>query len=257
MVDTLDLSLDELLTTTRAVRRRLDFDRPVDLDVIEDCLRIALQAPSGSNRQGWHWVVITDIEQRARIAEAYRSAFAEYRAAASHSGGLFATDSGKSGAGTRGRVSRSVEYLAEHLHRVPVLVIACVQSSGSAVLADADQVTMWGSLLPAVWSYMLAARARGLGTAWTDLHLQREQDVAKILDLPEGVAKVHSSRPRTASVQTSASVEGAPRGGAAPRPLVRAIWDRRVGGDQWKGIEKVTANFPWRCAPNPVSPERI
>lgn len=185
MTDAFDLSPDELLTTTRAVRRRLDFDRPVDLEVVRDCVRIALQAPSGSNAQGWHWIVVTDPGQRAKIAELYRSAFVEYRESATHPGGLFPTDPDRSG--VQQRVSRSVEYLAENMHRVPVLLIACVRMSGSAVLPDASQATMWGSLLPAVWSYMLAARARGLGTAWTDLHLRFEQRVAEVLELPDGI----------------------------------------------------------------------
>lgn len=150
MTDTFDLSPDELLTTTRAVRRRLDFDRPVDLEVVRDCVRIALQAPSGSNAQGWHWIVVTDPNQRAKIAELYRSAFDAYRESATHPGGLFPTGPDRSG--VQQRVSRSVEYLAENMHRVPVLLVACVRMSGSAVLRDASQATMWGSLLPAVWS---------------------------------------------------------------------------------------------------------
>lgn len=181
----LNLTSDELLTTTRAVRRRLDLDRPVDLGVIRECVRIALQAPNGSNKQGWHWVVVTDAEQRGRIAERYRSAFDEYRASATGPGQLFAGETDRTTG--PGRVSSSIEYLARNLHRVPVLLIACVQGPGSAVLPDAAGATMWGSLFPAVWSYMLAARSRGLGTVWTDLHLRYEQQVAEILGLPDGI----------------------------------------------------------------------
>lgn len=104
MTALLDLSPDELPTTTRAVRRRLDLERPVDLDLVRECLRVALQAPSGSNAQGWHWVVITDADQRARIAELYRAAFNEYREGATHTGGLFAADVER--APVRQRVSR-------------------------------------------------------------------------------------------------------------------------------------------------------
>lgn len=182
---TLGLSPDELLTTTRAVRRRLDLNRPVELDVVKECVSIALQAPSGSNRQGWHWLVVTDAAQRTRIADLYRAAFDEYRATAVHTGGLFAADGELSAA--QQRTARSVEYLAKNLQHVPVLVIACISAPGSAVLPDTTQASMWGSLFPAVWSYMLAARARGLGTVWTDLHLRYEQDVADILDIPDGV----------------------------------------------------------------------
>lgn len=183
MARTLGLSPDELLTTTRAVRRRLDLDRPVELEVIKDCIDIALQAPSGSNRQGWHWVVIDDEGQRAGIASWYRQAFEEYRNSATHAGGLFAADVSES----RKRIAGSVEYLAENLHRVPVLVIACITAPGSSVLPDVNQASMWGSLFPAVWSYMLAARARGLGTVWTDLHLRYEQQIGEILGIPDGI----------------------------------------------------------------------
>jgi nitroreductase len=144
MSDTIELSPDELLTTTRAVRRRMDFDRPVPLEVIKDCVRIALQAPSGSNRQGWHWIVITDPDQRARLADLYRGAFGEYRDSATHSGGLFAADGRHSS--TQKRIAGSVEYLAQNLHRVPVLLLACITSPSSAVLPDATQASMWGSL---------------------------------------------------------------------------------------------------------------
>ena len=185
MSATLNLSPDELLTTTRAVRRRLDFDRPVELDIVRECVRIALQAPSGSNRQGWHWVVVTDADQRARIAELYLAAFAEYRDTATQPGGLFAAEGER--AAVQKRVSTSIEYLAQNMHRVPIMLIACVQAPGSAVLTDSAQATMWGSLFPAVWSYMLAARARGLGTAWTDLHLRYEREIAEMLGLPDGI----------------------------------------------------------------------
>ena len=191
---TLDLSPDELPTTTRAVRRRLDLSRPVELDVIKECINVALQAPSGSNRQGWHWLVITDPDQRARIAAFYRAAFDEYRTSAVHAGALFAADGEHTAAQQRGehaaaqqRTAASVEYLAKNLQHVPVLVIACITAPGSAVLPDATQASMWGSLFPAVWSYMLAARARRLGTVWTDLHLRHEQDIAEILGIPTGV----------------------------------------------------------------------
>lgn len=185
MAFTLGLSPDELLTTTRAVRRRLDFDRPVELDVVKECVTIALQAPSGSNRQGWHWLIVSDPPQRARIARLYRAAFDEYRTSAAYTGGLFAADTHRSAA--QQRTARSVEYLAHNLQHVPVLVIACITAPGSAVLPDAMQASMWGSLFPAVWSYMLAARARGLGTVWTDLHLRYEQGVAEVLGIPDGV----------------------------------------------------------------------
>lgn len=181
----LDLTPDELLTTTRSVRRRLDFDRPVELDVVRDCLRIALQAPTGSHKQGWRWIVITDPGQRGRIAELYRRAFDDYQRSAVDPGGLFAAEADRSD--VQGRIAGSIAYLAENLHRAPVLLLACIERTGNAVLPDENQATLWGSLLPAVWSYMLAARARGLGTAWTDLHLRYEHEVSEVLGLPENV----------------------------------------------------------------------
>jgi nitroreductase len=146
---------------------------------------VALQAPSGSNRQGWHWIVVSDTDQRLRIAELYRAAFEEYRQAATDGDGLFAANDEHAPA--RARIAASVEYLAENLHRVPVLLLAGITAADNAVLPDATGASMWGSLFPAVWSYMLAARARGLGTVWTDLHLRHEQKVAEILGLPESI----------------------------------------------------------------------
>lgn len=138
----LPLSPDDLLTTTRAVRRRLDFDRPVALDVVHQCLQIALQAPSGSAAQGWAWIVVTDPDQKARIARIYGRAFAEYRATATGPGQLFATHRTAS----TSRLAESVAYLAENLHRAPLLLLTGVRVPGSAVLSDASGATLWGSL---------------------------------------------------------------------------------------------------------------
>jgi nitroreductase len=178
------LTPDELLTTTRSVRRRLDFDRPVPLALVEECLRIALQAPNGSNVQGWHWVVVTDPEKRAAVGDAYRRATEAYLASPGAAGKLFADDPGR--APVQRRVGASVAYLAENMGRAPVLVIPCLKV-GRRGLGSGNQAGLWGSLLPAAWSYMLAARARGLGTAWTTLHLRYEQEVADVLGIPADV----------------------------------------------------------------------
>ncbi len=177
------LNPDELLTTTRAVRKRLDLSRPVPAELIRECLEIALQAPSGSNRQSWHWLVVTDVEQRRAIGEVYRRATAEYLESSGAAGKLYADDPLR--APVQRRVGDSVSYLGEHLGEVPVLVLPCVQVAGG--LPAGNQAGVWGSLLPAAWSYVLAARARGLGTAWTTLHLSYEAEVAEILALPAGV----------------------------------------------------------------------
>jgi nitroreductase len=180
---TLPLSPDELLTTTRTVRKRLDLTRPVPLELVEECLSIALQAPTGSNRQGWHWIVVTDAEQRRLIGEFYGRATEAYLASGGSAAALFADDPQR--APVQQRVGTSVAWLGEHMGEVPVLVIPCIKAG--ARLPDGNQAGLWGSLLPAVWNYMLAARARGLGTAWTTLHLEYEAEVAEVLGLPSGV----------------------------------------------------------------------
>jgi nitroreductase len=182
MAFTVALNPDELLTTTRTVRKRLDLARPVPAELIRECLEIALQAPSGSNRQGWHWIVVTDAGQRQAVGEVYRRATERYLASPSAAGKLFADDPDR--AKVQQRVGDSVAYLAERMGDVPVLVLPCLRAGR---LGEGNQAGLWGSLLPAAWSYMLAARARGLGTAWTTLHLSYEDEVASILGLPDGI----------------------------------------------------------------------
>jgi nitroreductase len=184
-----DLSIDELLTTTRTVRKRLDLTRPVPLELVRECLEIALQAPSGSNRQGWEWVVVTDPAKRAAIGELYGRSVREYHASPGYAGRLFADDPERHA--VQQRISDSSEHLAAHMGEVPVLVIPCIHvgSRGPANLPGGNQAGLWGSILPATWNYMLAARARGLGTAWTTLHLRYEAEVAEILGLPDDVAQ--------------------------------------------------------------------
>lgn len=181
-VTTLDLSPDELLTTTRSVRKRLDLERPVPLELVKACLEIALQAPSGSNRQQWHWIVVTDADQRAAIGDLYRTAVEHYLASPASAAKQFADDPAR--AAVQARVGDSVAYLGERMGQVPVLVIPCLRARR---LPEGNQAGLWGSILPAAWSYMLAARARGLGTAWTTLHLMHEAEIAALLGLPDDV----------------------------------------------------------------------
>jgi nitroreductase len=181
----LDLTNDELLATTRAVRKRLDFDRPVEREVLEECMRLALQAPSGSNAQGWHFVFVTDQEKRRRIAELYREAFAGYAQSPMSAAAVHADD--PSMAETQQRVMSSAQYLADNLHRVPVFFIPCAAGRVDQVTgegANVAQASVFGSIIPAAWSFMLAARARGLGTCWTTLHLMHERATAEILGIP-------------------------------------------------------------------------
>lgn len=176
----LNLSADEVLTTTRSVRKRLDFDRPVEREIVEKCLEIALQAPTGSNRQGWHWVFVEDTDKKQAIADIYAVNFREY---ASMPGPTYTADD------TRGErqaaVKDSATYLADNFHRAPLLLIPCIEAriDQPSVVAGAST---WGSLLPAVWSFMLALRERGLGSAWTTLHMLHDGDrrVAELLGIP-------------------------------------------------------------------------
>lgn len=177
----LKLTVDEMLTTTRAVRKRLDLTRPVEPEIIEECLEIALQAPTGGNAQRWHFVVVTDAGKRAQLAELYRRAFGTYREMPIAAGNLFQDDPQR--APQQKRVMDSAQYLADHLHEVPVLVIPCLEGR-PAESGFIPSVSMWGSILPAAWSFMLAARCRGLGTSWTTLHLVYEKEAANILGIP-------------------------------------------------------------------------
>lgn len=176
----LDLGPDELLTTTRSVRRRLDLSRPVERALVEACLEVAQQAPAGGNVHRTHWVVVTDAERRAALAELYRRSFAAYRASPRYPGAQPSPDPARQA--TQERVADSASYLAEHLHEVPVLLVPCVKGRPPPDLAAV--ASLFGSVLPAVWSLMLAARARGLGTCWTTLHLAFEEQAAEILGIP-------------------------------------------------------------------------
>jgi nitroreductase len=180
---TLPLTPDELLTTTRAVRKRLDLTRDVPLELIKECLEIARQAPSGSNAQGWEWIVITDPEQRQRVGDYYGRSTRAYLESKSSAANLYADDPER--AQTQRRIGDSSAWLGEHMGEVPVLVLACIHAG--EVLPAGNQAGLWGSLLPAAWNFMLAARARGLGTAWTTLHLRYEKEVADVLGLPPDV----------------------------------------------------------------------
>lgn len=183
----MDLStVDHLLTTTRTVRKRLDLERPVPREVIEECLRIAIQAPTGSNLQGWRFLVVTDPEKRRGLGELYRKAFAVYAQGAGARMAGLAEDDPR--ARRKGAVASSAVYLAEHMGRVPVLVVPCQEGrpEGQPLVT---QAAWWGSILPATWSFMLALRARGLGTAWTTLHLMFEREAAELLGIPPGFSQ--------------------------------------------------------------------
>jgi nitroreductase len=177
---TLNLSVDEVLTTTRSVRKRLDFEKPVSREVLLECLDLALQAPTGSNSQGWQWVFVEDADKKKAIADIYSANFELYRQMPEPE-----YAEGDSRGEQRQRVVSSASYLAEHMHRSPWLLIPCLEDRIDGV-PGAASAGYWGSLLPAAWSYMLALRSRGLGSAWTTLHLlgEGEKQTADILGIP-------------------------------------------------------------------------
>ncbi len=177
----LDLTPDELLSTTRAVRKRLDLETPVPLELVRECIDLATQAPTGSNQQGWHFVVVTDEAKRAALGEIYRRAFDIYETMPTAAGNLGFDDPAR--AATQERVHSSARYLADVMGRVPVLVIPCI---GGRVdnMPNIAASSILGSIIPAAWSFCLAARARGLGTSWTTLHLMFEQEAAEIVGIP-------------------------------------------------------------------------
>ena len=178
---TLDLTPDVLLSTTRSVRKGMDFTRPVSRETIEECLALAVQAPHQGNAQAWRFVVVTDAEKRQALAEIYRRGWAIYEK-------VFAKAQSRAGYGAerlalQARVLSSAQYLAKHLHEAPVLVVPCIspRPDGSSAISQSAQ---WGSIAPATWSFMLAARARGLATVWTSVHLFFEEEAAAVLGIP-------------------------------------------------------------------------
>jgi len=169
----LDLTPDELLSTTRAVRRRLDLRRPVEREVLEECLALAQQAPTGSYAENWHFVVVSDAALRAQLADLWRRGAGRY---------LARRDESRLPEQLQ-RTVRSVRHLVEHLHEVPVHVIPCVEGRTDGEPGPL-QAAKWASIMPAAWSFMLAARSRGLGTVWTSFHLFHEAEAAELLGIP-------------------------------------------------------------------------
>jgi nitroreductase len=167
--------VDHLLTTTRAVRKRLDLERPVPRELILECLEIAIQAPTGGNTQRWRWVIVDDPDKKLALADMYRAGWGPYlesQKKVREQQGLPAETA----------VSSSADYLADHFHEAPALLIPCLLDRG-------DGPGYWGSVIPATWSFMLAARSRGLGTALTTIHLMKEREAAELLGIPDTVSQ--------------------------------------------------------------------
>ncbi|MFJ4799014.1 nitroreductase family protein [Kitasatospora purpeofusca] len=177
----LGLASDTLLSTTRAVRHRLDLTRPVPRALLEECVDLAVQAPTGRNRQRWHFVIVTDPARRAVLADLWRASLAVPQA---HQP-LPARDVRRAevAPGVMERVYTGVDHLYRHLHEVPAYVIPCVEGRTEG-LSVTHQAGTWGSILPAAWSFMLAARERGLGTVWTTGNLPLEREFAQELGIP-------------------------------------------------------------------------
>lgn len=171
----LGFSVDEVLSTTRSVRKRLDISKPVPRAVIEECLALAVQAPNGGNRNSWRWIIVDDPEKIALIGAQYKAVFAsgESRAHQPIPASVQRTD----------RVMESVQALIDKIERMPALLIPLMPGRAEGKSAM-EQAVMWGSIVPAVWSFFLALRARGLGSAWTTVSLAREREIAEILDIP-------------------------------------------------------------------------
>jgi len=174
-----ELTPDKVLSTTRAVRKRLDFDRPVSREVLLECLELAVQAPTGSNRQGWQFLFLTDPEPKRIVADYYAKSYDRYR---NLPGPTFAA--GDVRGDRREKVVSSSDYLRQRMHEVPAMLLPLHEGRLPEGAPTQVSAGFYGSILPAVWSFMLAARARGLGTTWTTLHLKYEQEVAEALGIP-------------------------------------------------------------------------
>jgi nitroreductase len=209
----------DLLTSTRSVRRTLDLAAPVDLGDIRECLRIALQAPNGTNEQPWRWLVVTDEERRRELARLYREAHL------SMTGGTMIADL-LEGTSDFDRVMTSTEWLVEHLAEVPVHVIPCYQPYLPSFEGDTSSfqpATMYGSIFPAVWSFQLALHERGYGTCITTMHLHHEAEVRSLLGIPDTY------------VQGCLLPVGRLRPGTRFRPAPRKPVDEVVALDGWDG----------------------
>jgi nitroreductase len=203
---------DRLLTTTRAVRKRLDLGRDVPREVVLECIQLATQAPSPGNNQRWRWMVVTEGAKKHAIAELYGKSYAAYIAPKKE---LIAVDDG-----ARWRMTGSSDYLADHMAEVPVLVIPCLLEARPEEVTGEKPAGFWGGILPAVWSFQLALRSRGLGSALTTLHLNYERQIGELLGIPDTVTQ--------AALLPVAYTKGTDFAPAARRPAAEVTYF-----DQW------------------------
>lgn len=175
-------TVDHLLTTTRAVRKRIDLGRPVDPGVVHACLQLACQAPSGGNTQRWRWMVVADPARKQFVAERYAASFARY--IAPRKAQLRPDDVPSR------RMIESATYLADHMAEMPLLVIPCTLDVAPDGATSEQLAGLYGGIFPAIWSFQLALRSRGLGSALTTLHLDYEREIGEELGIPETVTQV-------------------------------------------------------------------
>jgi len=204
--------VDHVLSTTRAVRKRLDLSRPVPRAVVEECARLAFQAPNGSNEQHWGWVFVDDPATRREMARIYRAGMADVHARRAVEGQV--PDNSPP---ARQRMVSSVEHLRDHLEEVPVLLVPTVTGRMDEASLFV-QASRWGTVCPGVWSLMLALRSRGLGSVWTTVHLEREREMAELLGIPYDEVTQAGLFPIAYTVGTRFS--------AADRSATRIRWNR-------------------------------
>ena len=216
----LPLDADQLLTTTRAVRKRLDFSRTVEDSVIRECVEVAMQSPSGSNNMTMQFVVVRDEAKRKAIGEVYRQCYEIYRSL----DGIYIGSIDKGDVAENAQQSRSAssaDFLGERMGYAPALILACNAGSRVEGAPAMMAASMMGNVLPAMWSFMLAARARGLGTAWTTVHLMMEQQVADIVGIPFDTVQQACLSPLAYTVGTDF------------KPAVRPAADSIIHWDTW------------------------
>ncbi len=169
-------AVDWALSTTRSVRRRIDWERPIEPEVIEAAIDVATQAPTGVQAESWRFLVLTEPEPKQAVATLYRSAFDRYVSARTQAQAEVAAP----------RPAQA--QLAERLAEMPALILVCAEGAPASDLT-ALQVGFYGSVLPAAWSLMVALRVRGIGSTWTSLHLLHADETARALGIPDGVTQ--------------------------------------------------------------------
>lgn len=174
------LTNDEVLTTTRSVRKRLDYERPVSREVVEECAQLAFQAPNGGNVQAWGWVCVDDPKLKAELADLYRLGMRDH-INRDRTGEAPYVPGG--GGAAQQRMTESVMHLHDRMQDVPVLLVPTIDGRLEGA-SPFNQASRWGSILPGVWNFMLALRTRGLGSAWTTVTLYREKEIAELLGIP-------------------------------------------------------------------------